>query len=55
MSRQIFRQHANFTTEVIIMPKKRENIYKQRNGRWEGRYIRCYDSAGNIIEIITYD
>ena len=29
-----------------IMPKKGENIYKRRDGRWEGRYIRCYDATG---------
>ena len=28
------------------MPKKGENIYKRKDGRWEGRYIRCYDPAG---------
>lgn len=28
------------------MPKKGENIYKRRDGRWEGRYIRCYDTDG---------
>lgn len=28
------------------MPKKGENIYKRKDGRWEGRYIRCYDAAG---------
>lgn len=28
------------------MPRKGENIYKRKDGRWEGRYIRCYDAAG---------
>lgn len=28
------------------MPKRGENIYKRKDGRWEGRYIRCYDAAG---------
>ena len=28
------------------MPKKGENIYKRKDGRWEGRYIRCYDENG---------
>ena len=28
------------------MPKKGENIYKRKDGRWEGRYIRSYDAAG---------
>lgn len=25
------------------MPRKGENIYKRKDGRWEGRYIGCYD------------
>lgn len=25
------------------MPRKGENIYKRRDGRWEGRYIRAYE------------
>jgi len=28
------------------MSKKGENIYKRKDGRWEGRYIRGYDAAG---------
>ncbi len=28
------------------MPKKGENIYKRKDGRWEGRYIKFYDQAG---------
>lgn len=28
------------------MPKKGENIYKRKDGRWEGRYVRCYDADG---------
>lgn len=28
------------------MSKKGENIYKRKDGRWEGRYIRLYDEAG---------
>ena len=26
--------------EVWIMPRTGENIYKRKDGRWEGRYIR---------------
>lgn len=26
------------------MPRKGENIYKRKDGRWEGRYIACYDA-----------
>lgn len=32
--------------EVLKMPRRGENIYKRRDGRWEGRYIASYDSAG---------
>ena len=28
------------------MPKKGENIYKRKDGRWEGRYIKYYDEYG---------
>ena len=28
------------------MPKKCENIYKRKDGRWEGRYIKYYDGDG---------
>ena len=26
------------------MPKRGENIRKRKDGRWEGRYIKCYSS-----------
>ena len=28
------------------MPRKGENIYKRKDGRWEGRYIKGRDSLG---------
>lgn len=28
------------------MSRKGENIYKRKDGRWEGRYIKCYDGNG---------
>ena len=28
------------------MPRKGENIYKRKDGRWEGRYIKSHDSSG---------
>jgi integrase len=31
------------------MPKKGENIYKRKDGRWEGRYIKSRTSSGKII------
>lgn len=36
------------------MPKKGENIYKRRDGRWEDRYIRCYDVAGKATYGYVY-
>ena len=27
------------------MPRRGENIRKRKDGRWEGRYIKGYDSA----------
>ncbi len=30
------------------MPRKGENIYKRKDGRWEGRYIRYHDAAGKV-------
>ena len=35
-----------YHTKVIIMPRKGENNYKRKDGRWEGRFISSYD-AGN--------
>lgn len=31
-----------------LMPKKGENIYKRKDGRWEGRYIKSRDRSGKI-------
>lgn len=31
------------------MPRKGENIYKRKDGRWEGRYIKSRTSTGKII------
>lgn len=30
------------------MPRKGENIYKRKDGRWEGRYIREHTADGKI-------
>ena len=30
------------------MPKRGENIYKRKDGRWEGRYIKCRTLHGRI-------
>lgn len=31
------------------MPKKGENIYKRKDGRWEGRYIRTRTADGKAV------
>ena len=33
------------------MPRKGENIYKRKDGRWEGRYIGCYDENHMLIPL----
>ena len=29
----------------VIMPRKGENIYKRKDGRWEARYIHHYEGG----------
>lgn len=36
------------------MPKKGENIYKRKDGRWEGRYIKSRSNTGKIIYGYVY-
>ena len=36
----------NIVKEDIIMPRRGENIYKRKDGRWEGRYIRGRSPSG---------
>lgn len=36
------------------MPKKGENIYKRKDGRWEGRYIKSRSCSGKIIYGYVY-
>lgn len=36
------------------MPRKDENIYKRKDGRWEGRYIRSYDAEGKAHYAYVY-
>ena len=35
--------------DVKIMARKGENIYKRKDGRYEGRYIKAYDTSGKPI------
>lgn len=36
------------------MPRKGENIYKRKDGRWEGRYICSYDAVGKAKYTYVY-
>lgn len=36
------------------MARKGENIYKRKDGRWEGRYISSYDNAGKAKYSYVY-
>ncbi len=40
--------------EVIYMARHGENIYKRKDGRWEGRYIKGYDAEGKAIPGYVY-
>ena len=45
-------KYANLDPEVYVsegdmfMSRRGENIYKRKDGRWEGRYIKFYDENG---------
>ena len=36
------------------MPRRGENIYKRKDGRWEGRYIKCYNSENKAQYASVY-
>lgn len=36
------------------MPRRGENIYKRKDGRWEGRYIKCYHSENKAQYASVY-
>lgn len=36
------------------MSKKGENIYKRKDGRWEGRYIKSRTVTGKIVYGYVY-
>ena len=40
--------------EDIYMARHGENIYKRKDGRWEGRYIKGYDANGKSIPGYVY-
>ena len=39
---------------IIKMPRKGENVYKRKDGRWEGRYIKSRNSAGKAVYGYVY-
>ena len=36
------------------MPRKGENIYKRKDGRWEGRYIKARSKTGKAVYGYVY-
>ncbi len=51
---KIRRQNYSLIEEAIIMPRKGRNIYKRKDGRWEGRYIRSRDISGKAVYGYVY-
>ena len=50
----ICRQNIRHRKELWVMSRKGENIYKRKDGRWEGRYIKGYDSNNKAIYGYVY-
>jgi integrase len=46
--KSVWKGKSNYS-EVIILPKAGKNIYKRKDGRWEGRYPKHRDSNGKTI------
>lgn len=46
--RRHFRRRRSAWKELSKMSKRGENIYKRKDGRWEGRYIKCRTLHGRI-------
>lgn len=40
--------------EAVIIARRGENIYKRKDGRYEGRYIKEYNSAGKAVYGYVY-
>lgn len=36
------------------MPRRGENIYKRKDGRWEGRYIKTRSATGKAVYGYVY-
>lgn len=51
----LFNKRQNISQEGgQIMPRKGENIYKRKDGRWEGRYIKNRSDDGKAIYGYVY-
>jgi integrase len=50
----ICRQNYSHKEGGTLMSRKGENIYKRKDGRWEGRYIKSHSQAGKAIYGYVY-
>ena len=50
----ICRQNIRHRKELWVMSRKGENIYKRKDGRWEGRYIKadCFINIDKMCHIM---
>ena len=51
---EIRRQKISQKERYKFMARHGENIYKRKDGRWEGRYIKGYDTDGNAKNGYVY-
>lgn len=50
----ICRRDYSHIEEVSTMPRRGENIYKRKDGRWEGRYIKSRSATGKAVYGYVY-
>lgn len=50
----ILRQYCGQMKGSVIMARRGENIYKRKDGRYEGRYIKYYDMSGKAVYGYVY-
>ena len=51
--KRIYRQKC-CQERGYTMARRGENIYKRKDGRWEGRYIGCYDENHKAKYVYIY-
>ena len=49
----ISRQNYGLVKGAQIMPRKGENIYKRKDGRWEGRFRKYRDANGKSNMVMS--